>query len=323
MDNTFIELTMPLGEARQFRWPFTGEPMGEAFHNKRINAGQMLWAARDSDNPRLKAAARTLLAHEIEVPTKMATAEHNRPEIIKGSDYLERMERWSHGETFFLLGFGVGLLFAYLVLLFRESFAGTLTIPVLVLAVILVSYGVFTLRKYMSQSYTEYKNYRQGREGEDAVAAQIADGLDNRWTIFRNFVLPGRKDDIDIVLIGPGGVWAVEVKTYGLGTSANPSVQLPSKAKGVESGISPDAQAKKNAMKLRAMLQGKGVNIPYVHAAVAFPGFKPTDLQSNDVTIWHSVDMADKITQLNLEHVLDVSISKAATEVLTALNSKR
>jgi hypothetical protein len=51
-----------------------------------------------------------------------------------------------------------------------------------------------------------WRNYRAGRAGEDRAAEQLRTVLDDCWTIYRNLQLPDRKDDLDLVLVGPGGV---------------------------------------------------------------------------------------------------------------------
>src|SRR3954449_8817578 len=58
------------------------------------------------------------------------------------------------------------------------------------------------------------KTFRKGAEGEERVVARMEALLDNRWTIFRDLVLPDHSGDIDIVLVGPPGVWAIEVKSF-------------------------------------------------------------------------------------------------------------
>lgn len=54
----------------------------------------------------------------------------------------------------------------------------------------------------------------QGREGELRVLDEITKSLDERWFVFRNVVLPGCTGDLDLILVGPGGTWVLEVKSY-------------------------------------------------------------------------------------------------------------
>lgn len=60
----------------------------------------------------------------------------------------------------------------------------------------------------------ERRNFRQGQLGETRVAQQLRNGLGSDWTLFRNVELPGTHVDIDMVLLGPPGIFTLEVKAY-------------------------------------------------------------------------------------------------------------
>jgi hypothetical protein len=69
--------------------------------------------------------------------------------------------------------------------------------------------------KYLLESsWTHLPTFEQGREGEERVVNSLVNSLGQGWYIFRNFVLPTKEDDIDVVLVGPGGIYAIEVKNY-------------------------------------------------------------------------------------------------------------
>jgi hypothetical protein len=67
---------------------------------------------------------------------------------------------------------------------------------------------------YVRQHGRAWHNYRMGCNGENQVAEQLGTALDHGWTIYRNLQLPERRDDLDLLLFGLGGVWAVQVKTF-------------------------------------------------------------------------------------------------------------
>ena len=72
--------------------------------------------------------------------------------------------------------------------------------------------------KYLWESrWTHLPTFAQGREGEERVANSLANSLGAGWYIFRNFVLPTKNEDIDVVLVGPGGIYAIEVDNYSSG----------------------------------------------------------------------------------------------------------
>lgn len=69
--------------------------------------------------------------------------------------------------------------------------------------------------KYLWESrWTHLPTFAQGREGEERVVNSLVNSLGAGWYIFRNFVLPTENEDIDVVLVGPGGIYAIEVDNY-------------------------------------------------------------------------------------------------------------
>ncbi|WP_179278669.1 nuclease-related domain-containing protein [Actinomadura mexicana] len=53
-----------------------------------------------------------------------------------------------------------------------------------------------------------------GVDAEDRVAAELERSLNGDWTLFRGYA--NRRGEVDHLLVGPGGVWAVEVKGRGV-----------------------------------------------------------------------------------------------------------
>ena len=58
------------------------------------------------------------------------------------------------------------------------------------------------------------RSYRAGRKGEAQVLDALRQSLDQHWTIYRGLQLPKRRDDLDLVLVGPAGVWVIQVKAF-------------------------------------------------------------------------------------------------------------
>jgi energy-coupling factor transporter transmembrane protein EcfT len=71
-----------------------------------------------------------------------------------------------------------------------------------------------TLEKKVDRYDTSIKNHKQGRDGEDKVVDIMREALDGSSHIFRNCVLPGQKEDIDIIWVSSQGVFVFEVKNY-------------------------------------------------------------------------------------------------------------
>jgi len=124
------------------------------------------------------------------------------------------------------------------------------------------------------------KNYR-GAGGEREVAT-ILKTLPDDFVVFQN-VLIGRHLDIDLVVLGPTGVYAIEVKSH-------------RKYKTSEFGKDFIAQTFNEAMGLKACLKRSGID-QYVNAVLVFSrAFVPYNLpQSNSVTILPKISLLDQI----------------------------
>jgi Nuclease-related domain len=116
-------------------------------------------------------------------------------------------------------------------------------------------------RKYLWESrWSHLPSFEQGREGEERVVNTLVNTLGNGWYIFRNFVLPTENDDIDVVLVGPGGVFTIEVNAYG----EFPSERGRCYARTAQGRIyrqrrAPNSQARGCATRLNAFLEEHGI----------------------------------------------------------------
>ncbi|MFL5734515.1 MAG: NADase-type glycan-binding domain-containing protein [Chloroflexia bacterium] len=144
------------------------------------------------------------------------------------------------------------------------------------------------------------KTFRKGAEGEERVVARMEALLDNRWTIFRDLVLPDHSGDIDIVLVGPPGVWAIEVKSF----TSNMKVENDTwywkatngwRSKGARD---PSAQAKGNAAALSHFLKSRTAQAQDVPAIVVLGEETPIDLVSTGTDIWQLEHLDIKLLEL-------------------------
>ncbi len=157
------------------------------------------------------------------IPATVEATRHGGPRIIPGSRYLADEERWSFAMVAFVAGLASMGLILLAGIFVNEWLHGTLTVPVLIVSGVLLALCIWVAYTQSKRSIAEYEGFRKGREGEDAIAEKLQMKLDGQWTVFRNLVLPGdRKDDLDFVLVGPGGIWVLEVKTYGPRTRVGP-----------------------------------------------------------------------------------------------------
>ncbi len=138
--------------------------------------------------------------------------------IIQGSDYLaQEVQRRYRKSLFvaavalFLVLAGVFVILTIMVIEFVSRKTPALWLWPLVAVLLL---PLFWLSDRFVEVRQEEQNFRRGQLGESEVARLLRLGLGGDWTLFRNVKLPGSKADIDMVLLGPPGVFALEVKAY-------------------------------------------------------------------------------------------------------------
>lgn len=146
------------------------------------------------------------------------------------------------------------------------------------------------------------QSFRVGLEGEKRVLDQMQRVLDGQWTIFHNVDLGDQAGDIDIVLVGPGGTWAVEVKTY----TGDFRVENGRWYKKTRNGHmarmrrGPGAQVRTNAIRLCEYLKEHGVtHNSYVGRAVIMSGEAPVEVVSAGTRIWMLEDLDAQLAFLN------------------------
>jgi hypothetical protein len=124
------------------------------------------------------------------------------------------------------------------------------------------------------QSAKEIKRLRLGRDGERAVAEQLAIVKTQGAIIFHDLLADGF--NLDHVVLSTRGVFVVETKTRSKPTRGSPSVTFDGKTllvDGFEPERNPLTQAQGNARWLAEMLRAStGKEFP-VRAVVLFPGW--------------------------------------------------
>jgi hypothetical protein len=193
---------MTLGQARAVRWPFRGinQPIGDAFDEGKITAKDLIWAAENVTQKRVRAAAHTVLLSRL---LDVEPAKLPRPlTVITGSRYTEREERLAVFFTGLMMGiFAIVMITAStmsVIVLIKQ-------LPIWIGLALWVAIGVLLLLgRLTNRSLDRFEAFRVGRLGEEQVVEQLRAVLDDRWVLFRNFIWPERRGgDIDLVLVGP------------------------------------------------------------------------------------------------------------------------
>ena len=149
--------------------------------------------------------------------------------------------------------------------------------------------------------YSSTDAARIGREGEERVLQQLINSLDARWFVFCNVILPGSNGDLDIVLVGPGGTWVLEVKTY----TGNYRVENGRWYKQTSNGrwahmqFGPGAQAIEHAKRLCNYLKQSGITRGIaVQRAVVVAQDTPIELISAGTEVWMMQDLPGRLAVL-------------------------
>lgn len=310
-----INPPVPLEIARQEQWTIYRGPnagahgtMGELLDTHRMDIVDLAYVIRGGQYPSKKAAAITLLAHQLGQPQTLQSAMRHGPKVFGDSKYLEE-QQYDSMLWAFLYGFVPPFVGGAVLLNLAQS-AGRryltaepwLLTDVLTLlgALILMVLAAWYARRKWNQNIQKFRSFRDGREGEQWVTDTVRAALDNRWTAFRGVHLPGRKEDVDLVLVGPAGVWALEIKAY------KSSVRVQNRKWEYLSGKAwhslvgdPVAQVRKNAQNLRYHLEQFGIRT-HVNAAVVIT--QPQQVSSfgpTDEPVWLHFDVENQLTRLN------------------------
>ncbi|RLC65850.1 MAG: hypothetical protein DRI48_06080 [Chloroflexi bacterium] len=210
--------------------------------------------------------------------------------VVRGSAYLLRQEKrkaqqkrilsW-FGIAFLIFAVGGGILGVVASLVgFKQLSAGWMGISVVMLAV------AWWLIPRVARLRMEARNFAKGRRGEQRLVAFLREELDGHWVLFRSVVLPGYQGDLDAVLIGPRGIYALEVKAYS-GYHRNEGNKWQKRLLGVWRTVdsNPTRQALRNAQRLHDYLETQGIDV-WVEPRVVWAGSGRVWLEHPAVPVW-------------------------------------
>ncbi len=300
-------------QARETIWPFRGlnRPIGDLLAEEVISLHDLAYAvlnARDADVRGAAAvlgavivgrdgsspeSAETREAHTPSSPRggeRTSEASTGRLRIVVGSTYLvEQTERKARQRT--RLGWGlvgltfVAMVFAGVSLILMIQRAGQLSVGWILMGLFLTIIA-WSFVPQLNELLSEQRNFVVGRKGEKRIARFLFRHLDDRWTLFRNVELPDNYGDIDGVLVGPRGVFALEVKAY-TGYNRNVGSKWYRKYYGFWRPLdrNPSKQAKRNAARLGEFLKRFDADV-WVEPRVVWSGDGKLWLERPAVRIW-------------------------------------
>ncbi len=297
---------MTLVQARAVSWPFKGHyrPLGLLWDEQKIDGRDLAWASQNAFEPTVKNAARTVLMasllqdklHEPVPPAK----------VIAGPSYSARQERTS----FLFSGIVVGVLETFFIsyLIFSFLFYKPLQATYPNIALILNLFSIFGIlplfflgRYIMDYTFDRGENFRKGREAEQKVLDLLHVSLQAPWVIFHNLSWPHRKmGDIDLVVLGPGGVWVLEVKGYMRPARVmGDQWQYKSRWGWRTMQKHPGRQARRNAVALKDYLAQKGFHPGWVQAVVVWAGEEELlEVHDPQTPVWKFSEISERLLEL-------------------------
>ncbi len=314
-----ISAGISLEAARSTPWPFTphkGQPMGVLSETGNLSLKDLAYAVESAWDQRVRRAAIALLVERLDQALQEPEAQAGPLNVVKARRSFAAV---SQLRLSFLEGVFVGLVLALAVALFalpthRQTpdvqRANPLpeilrSSPWKIVVASIVAAGSMGLawfgpRMVLEKLDAQIEAYRRGEEGEERVVEKARRALDGSWVLFRNVVLPGRKrGDLDIVLLGPPGVWVLEVKTlrgnyWNVGDVWFRRVRKSwRKMRG-----SPSRQARNAALALKGWLKADGIKT-YVHEAVVWADEEAqVTVEDPIVPVWTLSRMEDELGNL-------------------------
>jgi hypothetical protein len=163
--------------------------------------------------------------------------------------------------------------------------------------------------------------FRLGEEGEERTVQMVIQALDGNWSLFRNVSLPGRnKGDLDIVLVGPPGVWVLEVKNlHGDYRNIGETWEYRQGGKWKTASANPSRQAKENASRLGDFLKADHLKI-WVNPAVVWANEEsPLFVENPSAAVWMINRLPDELGNIWESEKLSKDDRNKIAEKLTKL----
>lgn len=344
----FIEkgkLPRNIYEANAVIWPFsrhtrkTGCTMGELIDSREITKRDLAYAIEKAWDEQVRTAAHIILRSQLGLEEKKMNEPKGSLKVSANRSFMEQqIESLSFKKGAL---WGVLLTTCAVLLILDIIYMGiTGAIPTLIdfivktkiigfiFVILILSFFVFivnlvvkhTAEKKFDDYDIQIRNHKQGREGEDKVIDVMRECLDGSYHAFRNLVLPNKKEDMDIVLVGSQGVFIFEVKTYnGKYENINDDWYFCGK-KRKKIKDSPNNQVKRNAAQLADFLEAdfaRNKTKKWVKPIVILANANAICYETTpSVPIWRIQHLADELSNISDKNVLSEQTQKEICEKL-------
>lgn len=310
-------------QARTVIWPFRGRnrPIGVLLDEKEIDLRDVAWAAENAYDSNIQKASRTILLSSI---FKNRVKEPQKPvTIIEGIDNTGYHERMAILKTGILMGILILISILIIVLPLTNRFFNYINNYALGVICLLGMIFAILVYKPAAKSVNEFVNYRLGREGERKVVDLLRASLYSPWAVIHGFEFPNRKwGDADIILLGPGGIWCFEVKSYSSQTrNIGEKWQYRSRFGWRNMSKNPTKQAQRNAMRVKDYLESQDVRTRWVQPVIVWAGDeKNLSLEDPLVPVWTLSDIGNKLEEFwRKQQLSDEQISNVVNVLADAV----
>lgn len=135
------------------------------------------------------------------------------------------------------------------------SLLAVVSLLFIAVASVVIHFSALLLLPVTWYYYGKWRSYQKGLCGERSIM-KILSSLDDSYTVFNDVTLPGTGGNIDHILVGPGGVFAIETKNYSGCIACSGDAWARKKGETwVTMNRSPSKQAKYNASMVKNFLR--------------------------------------------------------------------
>jgi hypothetical protein len=338
-----LQIGVTLEEARSTTWPFNpfkGQAMGDLINSGQLSLKDLGYAIETAWDARVKQSAIALTLARLEQALKEPPPPAGPVQIVSaGKSYAQKQET----RLTLIQGLIFGMVFGGALVVFiatatnRSETGQNVSISLLSLEGILLFFLViflgmgfgglfFWLPEQISKRLEKkIEQYRLGQEGEDLTIQSIAGALDGNWHVFRNVSLPGRNQgDLDIVLLGPSGVWVLEVKNFrGEYRNRGEDWEFRRGNKWLKASVNPSRQAVENAVRLSTFLKADRVDV-FVNPAIVWVNQESElGVQNPRVPIWSLERLPDELGNIWQGEKISTENREKISQKLTLLCEKQ
>jgi len=200
----------------------------------------------------------------------------------KQSEYLRnsQLKNLLHGTMWRIIGIAILLIVLFIISKIAIKLTGYTLVIVLVLIILFLKgpFDRFITRSYRKPEKTADKFYR-GRKGEDAIRDDL-EALPDDFHIFFDVTVPGGYGNVDFVIAGPTGVFAVEVKSH-RGEVGFDGQELTNNGKRFEKDFL--KQAKGEALQVSNFLKNKLQRNIFIQSVLVFSNYVKIHFGMNQV----------------------------------------